>query len=628
MKTPQAPPTSRRRGRKYKFIYRGKWQEIYEDRLVELSKGNEDERASEKFFRQLIHNFESEPLKYFLPHGDYEASRKKYPNEIPEADGGMLDFMNDNHSDLTFMLAPNQTGKTFSATAKTIMRAIPTDPEWPVFKEHGLAWQPWKGPQRVVVASYSWVNVAVLWETYRLLLPREELGQYSPDWGNRRGEDGKPKNLTFGDGKPKLLDTACGTQFLFQCYTQPQHAWEGYQSDLLHADEQIPKDKFIGWVRSTTTRGDDCQAIVSLTGHVVTGRPDTGAAGWMHRELWRGEATMGMSMGRYCTGAIEFMPDAIISEKQKDRLYKRWVEEPRRVNDRLMYEEGLARYFGGWQPGGGLVYSNFRENRNVVPPFKIPADWTRYRGLDFGRTRPFAAVLLAVSPRGDLIAYNEYYRAGLTPAANAKGVLRVCGNERRQFDVVVDEDSGANYPIYEEIYKGEYYFSSVLDSRSFGTKSERQCTVGQLLNEQGLTCSPASGSKDEDAKIGRIRDLLDPHPGREHLMDYLLRLELVTEEDYEMWQSRYDGDEDGAPVLYVTGTCVNGIREFHSWANKENGKPEDKNNHWLDALKYLISDDPRYFGGSFIRGAGVESPNYTDDQVESAGYSTIMGYSR
>lgn len=69
----------------------------------------------------------------------------------------------------------------------------------------------------------------------------------------------------------------------------------------------------------------------------------------------------------------------------------------------------------------GLIYSSFDETRHKVPRFKIPENWNRFIGLDFGGVNT-AAVFFAEElgsnekPSGRLIAYREY-KAGERSAA-------------------------------------------------------------------------------------------------------------------------------------------------------------------------------------------------------------------
>jgi phage terminase large subunit len=56
----------------------------------------------------------------------------------------------------------------------------------------------------------------------------------------------------------------------------------------------------------------------------------------------------------------------------------------------------------------------------------------------------------------------------------------------------------------------------------------------------------------------------------------------------------------GKPKLFVAANCKNTIREFQSYRNTRNAydevtdKPEDRNNHAIDAIRYLALDRARH----------------------------------
>lgn len=81
--------------------------------------------------------------------------------------------------------------------------------------------------------------------------------------------------------------------------------------------------------------------------------------------------------------------------------------------------EWQMMYLGEFTQPAGLIYDCFDAKKMVVPRFKIPDEWPRYVGLDFG-LRNTAAVFIAEelapgnepgtwgSPTGRLIRYREY----------------------------------------------------------------------------------------------------------------------------------------------------------------------------------------------------------------------------
>ena len=71
---------------------------------------------------------------------------------------------------------------------------------------------------------------------------------------------------------------------------------------------------------------------------------------------------------------------------------------------------------GDWTVVAGAFFPEFGMARHVVRPLPLPADWHRFRAMDWGSARPFSVGWYAVSdgtmaqfPRGALIRYREWY---------------------------------------------------------------------------------------------------------------------------------------------------------------------------------------------------------------------------
>jgi hypothetical protein len=93
---------------------------------------------------------------------------------------------------------------------------------------------------------------------------------------------------------------------------------------------------------------------------------------------------------------------------------------------------------GDWSVIAGAYFPEFRSDRHVIRPFRIPEHWARIRAMDWGSAKPFAVLWFAVSDgsiaginRGALIVYREWYgwngepNVGmkLSAAAVSKGIV-------------------------------------------------------------------------------------------------------------------------------------------------------------------------------------------------------------
>lgn len=96
---------------------------------------------------------------------------------------------------------------------------------------------------------------------------------------------------------------------------------------------------------------------------------------------------------------------------------------------------------GDWDIIEGAFFDKWSAARNVVRPFTVPAEWLRFRSLDWGSARPFSVGWWAVCPedgdyggkrilRGALVRYREWYGSNgkpneglrLTAEAVAEGI--------------------------------------------------------------------------------------------------------------------------------------------------------------------------------------------------------------
>ncbi len=95
---------------------------------------------------------------------------------------------------------------------------------------------------------------------------------------------------------------------------------------------------------------------------------------------------------------------------------------------------------GDWSAIEGAFFDEWSEAKHVVAPFDVPADWTRFRSMDWGFARPFSVGWWAIAgddlprpsgtiPRGALVRYREWY--GCEPGKPNTG-LRLTAKEVAQ----------------------------------------------------------------------------------------------------------------------------------------------------------------------------------------------------
>lgn len=84
---------------------------------------------------------------------------------------------------------------------------------------------------------------------------------------------------------------------------------------------------------------------------------------------------------------------------------------------------------GKWVAAEGQVYDDFNEEIHVVEPFDIPADWKRYRSIDFGYRNPFVCQWWALDHDDRLYMYREIYMTGRTVKEHAEQINRLSEGE-------------------------------------------------------------------------------------------------------------------------------------------------------------------------------------------------------
>jgi len=501
-----------------------------------------------------------------------------------------INFPNATENTVSMIIAPNRVGKSTTALIKLCLDLIPTDPNWEIFAKNGVKWRPWNGPVEVGMATYQWnMMFDILWPELKRWLPKHE-------WATTQ----EPNKVS---PQKKL---ACGSVINMRVYEQDQQAFESGAYDRWLWDEQAKRQLFDGGdERTRTKRG---RHYFALTPHAVDGRPDTGGGSWIE-DLDSGKVSIGVPVKSY-TITVEDVPDWVYPEESKKAAYVKWIEGPKQRRDFRMLAEGESRFYGKWHRTQGRLFDQISEEVHLIDDFKIPANFTRYRAIDHGLTNPFACICAAVSPPGwthNGITFTEpllfFYREILQTASSVSEICRVitdaCGNDRRKLGSF--ESQSAILARYEELMITERFAMTALDSRSMANKDPSSGMVlGDLYNLQGIRCTPASG-KDERGAIDIIREYFAPVDG----------------------QHPFRKDLDVRPRSYIFRSLTNLWRQIVYYQERrqrlsdinKTEKAHKKDDHLIDALKYLVQIPPRYVEGTWYYEEGDE---YEDEQPTAA----------
>lgn len=85
---------------------------------------------------------------------------------------------------------------------------------------------------------------------------------------------------------------------------------------------------------------------------------------------------------------------------------------------------------GKWVSAEGAIYPDFDPTMHVIDPFEIPADWPRYRSVDFGYTNPFVCLWAALDPDGRAYVYREIYMSQRLVEDHARVINDLSAGER------------------------------------------------------------------------------------------------------------------------------------------------------------------------------------------------------
>jgi len=195
---------------------------------------------------------------------------------------------------------------------------------------------------------------------------------------------------------------------------------------------------------------------------------------------------------------------------------------------------------GNWDINEGAAFVEFDTSIHVIPPFDIPPNWTRLKGVDYGYAAESAVIWAAVDPNDDtLIIYRELYQKGLT-----------------------GEDLAERMTAYEE--GDAYSISGVLDTAAWNRTGYTGPTIGEILVRAGHKLRPA----DKNRLAGKV----------------------------QIHERLKQNKTDGRPKMQIFNSCPSLIRELQTIPVDKN-KPEDVDtkaaDHAYDALRYLIMSRPR-----------------------------------
>lgn len=404
----------------------------------------------------------------------------------------------------------NRSGKTVGGATEVVFRTTGTSPF-----------------ARVKPPPVHWRVVAVDFKDGVEKIVKPEIARWMP-----------PSALQYGsweesyDKELRTLTLENGSTIEFMSYEQDTEKFAGTSRDGVWHDEEPPREIYV----------ENQMRLIDKGGlSILTMTPLEGMT-WVYDDV-------------YLRAQID--PTVEVWEvDMSDNPFLNTVEMEAILSG-LTREERDARAHGKFVQIGGLIYKEFSE-RNIRKPFIPPKDWLWVAGLDHGHNNPTAWGWFGISPDGDIVLFDEWYRSGHIVSYHAQKVHEFNALHDRVPDYYVGDPSIRNVdPITGTSVLIEYINHGI------------PIILGNNDVKAGI-----------DLVKKKIIGIGDPPTNR--------------------------------PSLYVTSNCVNTIREHqrYRWAkwatrrgNEEHNKKEEpvkKDDHTCDMLRYVIASRPQMEDGQTV----------------------------
>ena len=165
----------------------------------------------------------------------------------------------------------------------------------------------------------------------------------------------------------------------------------------------------------------------------------------------------------------------------------------------LPERERKALLFGDWNIFEGQYFNEFNHNKHVCTPFSIPADWRKYRAIDYGLDR-LVCLWIAISPDGAAYVYREFCESNLPIGQAASGIC-------------------------ERTPKGEDIYATLAPPDLFSRSQETGKTKASLFAERGVIFTKTSN--DRETGWLAIKELLADTPSGPRLKIFSFCTELI-----------------------------------------------------------------------------------------------------
>lgn len=274
---------------------------------------------------------------------------------------------------MNFVCAANQISKSSALQRRCITRA--TSPSM---------WSKW-WPSRPNQFWYFYPSIKVATTEFhekwvKEWLPRGEFKNH-PQFGWQ--EDIQQKKIV-------AVRFNSGVTVYFFSYEQKLSNVQTSSVHEIFADEEMPVDRYD-------------EVIMRIASPTIAGTFNMVFTATLGQEFWR-EVIEEKGIGERFPTAFKRQVSMYDCKVYRDGTPSKWTDqEITKVKLKCKSEaEILRRVYGRFVIDEGLKYECYRPSRNFVKPFKIPADWLIFSGVDIGSGgssgHPSAICFVAVNP--------------------------------------------------------------------------------------------------------------------------------------------------------------------------------------------------------------------------------------
>jgi hypothetical protein len=284
----------------------------------------------------------------------------------------------------------------------------------------------------------------------------------------------------------------------------------------------------------------------------------------------------------------------------KKKILKRRAFIPSRVTDNKylgddyvanLYQVGSkalveAWIFGDWDVVEGAFFDCWDVQRHVIRPFAVPAEWTRFRSVDWGSAKPFSVGWWAIASDDTLVQDGRIldHRDGQVSAAmdesDAVGVGRLPVQIPRGAMVRYREWYGSATPNVGLKLHAEEVAGGII-SRSLDEKYEKTVLDPSMFIQNG---GPSLAERFMKAKLTGLFPGDNSRVSQKGAMG-----------GWDQMRARMVGDADGRPMIFTFSTCVDSIRTIPALQHDAD-RPEDVDtdgeDHAADEWRYACMSRP------------------------------------